>query len=60
MMKMTKEQIAQIDTSKVPEEEWGKYSKTIQLDQKEREKFELYLIGNPFVESGEAILASRN
>lgn len=34
--------------------------KEIQMDQKEREKFELYLISNPFVEPEEARLASRD
>lgn len=33
--------------------------KEIQMDQKEREKFELYLISNPLVEPEEACLASR-
>ena len=33
--------------------------KDIQMDQKEREKFELYLISNPFIEPEEACLASR-
>ena len=34
--------------------------KDIQMDQKEREKFELYLISNPLVEPEEACLASRD
>ena len=41
------------DSTKIPREEWDKYYKEIQLDQKEREKFELYLISSPFVESSE-------
>ena len=42
------------DSAKVPREEWEKYYKEIQLDQKEREKLELYLISNPLVEASEA------
>ena len=48
-----------VDYKKVPEEEWNNYQKDIQLSQKEREKFELYLIGNPFVEAFESCLTFR-
>ena len=41
------------------EEIMRKYYREIQLDQKEREKFELYLIANPFVEAGEKCFVSR-
>ena len=41
------------------EEIMQKYYREIQLDQKEREKFELYLIANPFVEAGEKCFVSR-
>ena len=47
------------DTSKVPEEEWGKYHKEMQMNLKEREKFELYLISSPFVESSDTYIVAR-
>ena len=34
--------------------------KEMQMDQKEREKFELYLITNPFVEADEKCYVSRD
>lgn len=42
------------------EEEWQKRnSREIRLSQKEREKLELYLISNPFVESSDSCITSR-
>jgi len=37
-----------------------KYYKAIMIDQKERERFELYLIANPFVEADEVTFVSRS
>ncbi len=45
--------------SESEEEVLRKYYKEIQLDTKEREKFELYLIANPFVEADEKCFVSR-
>lgn len=45
--------------SESEEEVLRKYYKEIQLDAKEREKFELYLIANPFVEADEKCFVSR-
>ncbi len=42
------------DVNAYPESEWGQFFREMQMDQKEREKFELYLISSPFVESSES------
>ena len=42
------------DVDAYPESEWGQFFREMQMDQKEREKFELYLISSPFVESSES------
>lgn len=48
------------DRNKITDEdEIMKNYKEMQLDQKEREKFELYLISNPFVTPGSIYITSR-
>ncbi len=47
------------DVMEVPEEEWPNYWKEIQMDKKEREKFELYLISNPFVQASATYITGR-
>lgn len=47
------------DVMKVPEEKWSENWKEIQLDKKEREKFELYLISSPFVKASAEYITGR-
>ncbi len=47
------------DVTKYPEDEWEQFHRKMQMDQKEREKFELYLISSPFVESNDSFITSR-
>ena len=47
------------DVMEVPEAEWHNYRKEMQMDRKEREKFELYLIANPFVQSASNYITGR-
>lgn len=43
----------------VPKEEWDQYHRTVQMDRKEREKFELYLISSPFVRASDTYITGR-
>ena len=47
------------DSKEYPVPEQDQKYKHIQLDQKEREKFELYLISNPFIESHDTCITVR-
>lgn len=47
------------DSKEYPVPEQDQKYKHIQLDQKEREKFELYLISNPFIESRDTCITVR-
>lgn len=43
----------------VPREEWGQYHRTVRMDRKEREKFELYLISSSFVRASDTYITGR-
>ncbi len=47
------------DAMEYPESEWNQFFKSVRMDRKEREKFELYLISSPFVRASETYITGR-